>query len=200
MFNISSIVSTYLKGLLRFSECIFSSLQPNCNAALKFIIIAHTGEWMDYHCPLDVFDDFFYYLNPLFRLKGFCITVLLGSIIGTIFMKFQYAKKKRNQKNQVGNQRSPSSSLALVEPPIIHLNVISANDSMISFKTLITISFFSLLCFMIWSLYSSFTAGFIYFNMLIGFFLIFTVTPPLYFFTRFDKFKFAVTLVFEMFI
>ena len=114
----------------------------------------------------------------------------------TTLKKLQYAKKK-NQTVPVGNQRS--HSLALVELPF---NVISANDSMISFKTIIMISIFFLLSFLIFVLHAGMliTAGFMFYNLLIVFFLIFTITPPLYFFTRWDKFKVALTVVSEMFI
>ena len=81
----------------------------------------------------------------------------------------------------------------------LQLNVVRENDQMISFNTVVMYSIVSISFLMIWLFYSSSTAGFIYYNLSIGFFLAFTITPPLYFFNNLSSFKIGVSLVGEMF-
>ena len=119
----------------------------------------------------------------LFRFKGFCVSILLISLVfTTTFQKswFLHKKKKQNQTIPSLTER-PSSVGTLVG---LQLNVVRENDQMISFNTVVTYSIVSISFYIIWVLYSSSTAGFVYYNVAIGFFLAFTITPPLYFFFK----------------
>ena len=132
----------------------------------------------------------------LFRFKGFCVSILLISLVfTTTFQKFLHKKKKQNQTIPSLTER-PSSVGTLVG---LKLNVVRENDQMISFNTVVIYSIVSLSFFTIWVLYSSSTAGFIYYNLSIGFFLAFTITPPLYFFNNLSRFKIAISIIHEMF-
>ena len=131
----------------------------------------------------------------LFRFKGFCVSIMLISLAFTTFQKFLHKKKKQNQTIPILTER-PSSVGTLVG---LQLNVVRENDQMISFNTVVTYSIVSISFYIIWVLYSSSTAGFVYYNVAIGFFLAFTITPPLYFFNNLSTFKIAVSLVGEMF-
>ena len=132
----------------------------------------------------------------LFRFKGFCVSILLISLVfTTTFQKFLHKKKKQNQTIPSLTER-PSSVGTLVG---LQLNVVRENDQMISFNTVVTYSIVSISFYIIWVLYSSSTAGFVYYNVAIGFFLAFTITPPLYFFNNLSRFKIAISIVHEMF-
>ena len=121
----------------------------------------------------------------LFRFKVFCVSILLISLAFTTLRKFLHMKKKQNQ----------TIPIAIG----LQLNVVSENDQMISFNTVIIFSSVSICFFMIWTLYSSSTAGFVYYNLCIGSFLAFNITPPLYFFNNLSRFKIAISIVHEMF-
>ena len=132
----------------------------------------------------------------LFRFKGFCVSILLISLVfTTTFQKFLHKKKKQNQTIPILTER-PSSVGTLAG---LQLNVVSENDQMISFNTVIIFSSLSISFFTIWTLYSSSTAGFVYYNMFIVFFLAFNITPPLYFFNNLSRFKIAISIIHEMF-
>ena len=132
----------------------------------------------------------------LFRFKGFCVSILLISLVfTTTFRNFLHKKKKQNQTIPSLTER-PSSVGTLVG---LKLNVVRENDQMISFNTVVMYSIVSISFLMIWLFYSSSTAGFIYYNLSIGFFLSFTITPPLYFFNNLSRFKIAISIVHEMF-
>ena len=136
----------------------------------------------------------FFYLVFSYRFHGFCVSILLVSLIVTTFKRILYEKKKMKQIS-LGTQRPPS--VALVELPF--LNVISANDSMISLITVFIFSSVSLIFLTILTLYSRSVAGTLYYHLIICFYLSFTITPPLYFFKRIGKFKIAIDIVCEMF-
>ena len=132
----------------------------------------------------------------LFRFKGFCVSILLISLVfTTTFQKFLHKKKKQNQTIPILTER-PSSVGTLVG---LQLNVVRENDQMISFNTVVMYSIVSISFFTTWVFYSPSTAGFIYYNLSIGFFLAFTITPPLYFFNNLSRFKIAISVVHEMF-
>lgn len=78
------------------------------------------------------------------------------------------------------------------------LNCVGANDLMISMKTNIILSLFSLIFIVCWVSFS-FYDGFMAFNFCVAFQLILNFTPPIHFFGRCDKFKVAMSLVNEMF-
>ena len=133
----------------------------------------------------------------LFRFKGFCVSILLISLaFTTTFQKSWFLHKKRKQNQTVPISTEMPSSGTLVG---LQLNVVRENDQMISFNTVIMYSIVSISFLMIWLFYSSSTAGFIYYNLSIGFFLAFTITPPLYFFKNLSRFKIAISVVYEMF-
>jgi hypothetical protein len=129
----------------------------------------------------------------LFRFKGFCVSIILISLAFTTFQKFLHKKKKQNQIPIVTER--PLSVGTLVG---LQLNVVSENDQMISFNTVVIFS--SVFTFFtIWILYSSSNEGFVYYNLIIGFFLVFNITPPLYFFNNLSRFKIAISIIHEMF-
>ena len=129
----------------------------------------------------------------LFRFKGFCVSIILISLAFTTFQKFLHKKKKQNQIPIVTER--PLSVGTLVG---LQLNVVSENDQMISFNTVVIFS--SVFTFFtIWILYSSSNEGFVYYNLIIGFFLVLNITPPLYFFNNLSRFKIAISIVHEMF-
>ena len=131
----------------------------------------------------------------LFRFKGFCVSILLISLVfTTTFQKILRKKKKQNQIIPILTEKPLS-----VTSVGLQLNVVRENDQMISFNTVVIYSIVSISFFTIWVLYSSSTAGFIYYNLSIGFFLAFTITPPLYFFNNLSRFKIAISIVHEMF-
>ena len=131
----------------------------------------------------------------LFRFKVFCVSIMLTTLAFTTFQKFLYKKKKQNQTIPIFTER-PSSVGTLVR---LQLNVVSENDQMISFNTVVIFSSLSISFFTMWTFYSSSTAGFVYYNLLIVFFLVFNITPPLYFFNNLSKFKIAISIIHEMF-
>ena len=139
-----------------------------------------------------------FYLNLVLyffssRFKGFCLSSMLISLSLTTFRNFLHRKKQQNQL-AVGIER-PSSVVAIVDLPF---NVVSENDQMISFKTVVIFSSALISFFMIWMYYSS-HAGTVYYNLMICFSLVLNITPPLYFFNNLSTFKIAVSLVGEMF-
>ena len=131
----------------------------------------------------------------LFRFKVFCVSILLISLAFTTFQKFLHKKKKQNQTIPIVTERPSLVGL--------QLNVASENDKMISFNTVVIFSIVSISFFMIWTLYSSSTAGSVYpgfgYNMAIAVFLTVNITPPLYFFNNLSRFKIAISIVHEMF-
>ena len=131
----------------------------------------------------------------LFRFKGFCLSIMLMTLAFTTFQKFLHKKKKQNQTIPILTERQ-SSVGTLVG---LQLNVVSENDPMISFNTVLIFSSLSFSFFTMWTFYSSSTAGFVYYNLLIVFFLVFNVTPPLYFFNNLSRFKIAISIIHEMF-
>ena len=128
-----------------------------------------------------------------FRFKWFCLSTMLISLSLTTFRNFLHKKKQQNQ-IAVGTERP--SSVAIVDLPF---NVVSENDQMISFNTVVIFSSLSISFFTIWTFYSSSTAGFVYYNLLIVFFLVFNITPPLYSFNNLSRFKIAISIIHEMF-
>ena len=147
---------------------------------------------------VSVFDWVFVFLVMffLFRFKGFCVSIMLISLAFTTFRKFLHKKKKPNQTISIGTER-PSSVGTLAGLP---LNVVSENDQMISYKTVVIFSSVSIFFTMIWTfIYSSSTAGFVNYNLSIIFFLFFNITPPLYLFNNLSRFKIAISIVREMF-
>ena len=118
---------------------------------------------------------------------------MLISLSLTTFRNLLHMKKQQNQ-IAVGTDRP--SSVAIVDLPF---NVVSENDQMISFKTVVIFSSVLISFFLIWSLYYSSTAGSVYYNIMICFSLVLNITPPLYFFNNLSSFKIAVSLVGEMF-
>ena len=131
----------------------------------------------------------------LFRFKGFCVSIMLISLTFTTFRKFLHKKKKQNQTIPISTER-PSSVGTLVG---LQLNVVSENDPMISFNTVVIFSSLSISFFTIWTFYSETTAEFVYYNLFIVFFLAFNITPPLYFFNNLSRFKIAISIIHEMF-
>ena len=125
----------------------------------------------------------------------FCVSIMLITLFFTTFQKFLHEKKKQNQTIPIFTER-PSSVGALVG---LQLNVVSKNDQMISSNTVVIFSSLSISFFTIWTFYSSSTAGFVYYNLLIVFFLVFNITPPLYFFNNLSRFKIAISIIYEMF-
>ena len=131
----------------------------------------------------------------VFRFKGFCVSILLISLVfTTTFQKILRKKKKQNQIIPILTEKPLSGTSVGLQ-----LNVVRENDQMISFNTVVIYSIVSISFFMIWVLYSSSTAGFIYYNVSIGFFLALTITPPLYFFNNLSRFKIASSIAHEMF-
>ena len=130
----------------------------------------------------------------LFRIRGFCVSMILISLTFTTFQRFLHKRKKQNQIPIVTER--PLSVGTLVG---LQLNVVSENDHMISFNTVVIFSSVSISCFMIWSLYSSSSSGFLYYNLIIFFSLVLNITPPLYFFKKVSNFKIAISVVREMF-
>ena len=131
----------------------------------------------------------------LFRFKGFCLSIMLMTLAFTTFQKFLHKKKKQNQTIPISTKR-PSSVGTLVG---LQLNVVSENDPMISFNTVVIFSSLSISFFTIWTFYSETTAEFVYYNLFIVFFLAFNITPPLYFFNNLSRFKIAISIIHEMF-
>ena len=130
----------------------------------------------------------------VFRFKGFCVSILLISLVfTTTFQKILRKKKKQNQIIPILTEKPLSGTSVGLQ-----LNVVRENDQMISFNTVVMYSIVSISFLMIWLFYSSSTAGFIYYNLSIGFFLAFTITPPLYFFNNLSRFKIAISIVREM--
>ena len=132
-------------------------------------------------------------LFPSSRFKGFCVTILLISLIVT-FIK----KKARNQIN-LKNEKSPS--IASVQP---FFNVSIGNDSMMSFKTSVIFGSISMIFLVLWIMYTQVIAEdysyrSIFYNLTICFYLLFSITPPLYFFKRIAKFKRALSIVHDIF-
>jgi hypothetical protein len=130
----------------------------------------------------------------LFRFRGFCVSMILISLTFTTFQRFLHKRKKQNQIPIVTER--PSSVGTLVG---LQLNVVSENDHMISFNTVVIFSSVSISFFMIWISYSSSNEGFVYDNLIIGFFLVVNITPPLYFFNNVSRFKIAISIIHEMF-
>ena len=131
----------------------------------------------------------------VFSFKGFCVSILLISLVfTTTFQKILRKKKKQNQIIPILTEKPLSGTSVGLQ-----LNVVRENDQMISYNTVVIYSIVSISFFTIWVLYSSSTAGFIYYNVAIGFFLAFTITPPLYFFNNLSRFKIAISIVHEMF-
>ena len=131
----------------------------------------------------------------VFRFKGFCVSILLISLVfTTTFQKILRKKKKQNQIIPILTEKPLSGTSVGLQ-----LNVVRENDQMISYNTVVIYSIVSISFFTIWVLYSSSTAGFIYYNVAIGFFLAFTITPPLYFFNNLSRFKIAISIVHEIF-
>ena len=126
-----------------------------------------------------------------FRFKGFCVSIMLISLAFTTFQKLLHKKKLQNQTIPVGTL-SGKTSAGLPK------NVVSENDQMISFNTVVTFSSISI-SFVLIFLYSSFNGGFVYYNVVIGFFLTFNIIPPLYFFKKLSTFKIAISIINEMF-
>ena len=137
---------------------------------------------------------FFSILHLFFRFHGFCVSILLISIIVTIYRKVLSEKKKTNQV-QVGNQRP--SSVASTEVP--RLNVVSSNDPMISLRTVFIFSSISLTFLILLVFYTGGTHITLWYFLIICFYVSFSITPPLYFFNRIGKLKIAIAIVFEMF-
>mgnify|MGYP001253769480 CR=1 FL=1 len=132
----------------------------------------------------------------LFRFQGFCVSIMLISLTFSTFLKFLHKKKKKQNQTIPTLTERPSSVGTLVG---LQLNVVSENDQMISFNTVVIFSSLSISFFMMWTFYSSSTAGFVYYNLLIVFFLVFNITPPLYFFNNLSRFKIAISIIHEMF-
>ena len=120
---------------------------------------------------------------------------MLISLSLTTFRNFLHRKKQQNQL-AVGTERPSSVAVAIVDLPF---NVVSENDQMISFKTVVIFSSVLISFFMIWIHYYSSKAGSVYYNLMICFSLVLNITPPLYFFNNLSSFKIAVSLVGEMF-
>jgi hypothetical protein len=120
---------------------------------------------------------------------------MLISLAFTTLRKFLHKTKQQNQTAVVPTQeRSPS--VAIVELPF---NVVSENDQMISFNTVVISSSVFFFFIMIWIMYSSSSSGFLYYNLIIFFSLVLNIIPPLYFFKKVSNFKIAISLVHEMF-
>ena len=149
------------------------------------------GVFFGFYVEVTVFAVIFF----LFRFQGFCVSIMLISLAFTTFQKFLHKKKKQNQAIPILTER-PSSVGTSVG---LQLNVVSENDQMISSNTVVIFSSLSFSFFTIWTFYSSSTAGFVYYNLLIVFFLVFNITPPLYFFNNLSKFKIAISIIHEMF-
>ena len=120
-----------------------------------------------------------------FRFKVFCISSMLISLSLTTFRNFLHRKKQQNQ-----------IAVGTVDLPF---NVVSENDQMISFKTVVIFSSVLISFFLIWIHYYSSKAGSVYYNLMICFSLVLNITPPLYFFNNLSSFKIGVSLVGEMF-
>ena len=123
---------------------------------------------------------------------------MLISLSLTTFRNFLHRKKQHNQ-IAVGTAPERPSSVAVVDLPF---NVVSENDQMISFKTVVIFSSVLISFFIIWGGYYSSVAGHtgsVYYNLMICFSLVLNITPPLYFFNNLSSFKIAVSLVGEMF-
>ena len=136
-----------------------------------------------------------YHILFSFRFKGFCVSTMLISLAFTTLRKFLRKKKQQNQTAVVPTQEM-SSSVAIVELPF---NVVSENDQMISFNTVVIFSSVSFFFIMIWIVYSSYSSGLLYYNLIICFSLVLNITPPLYFFKKVSNFKIAISVVREMF-
>ena len=120
---------------------------------------------------------------------------MLISLSLTTFRNFLHRKKQQNQL-AVGTERPSSVAVANVDLPF---NVVSENDQMISFKTVVIFSSVLISFFMIWIHYYSSKADSVYYNLMICFSLVLNITPPLYFFNNLSSFKIGVSLVGEMF-
>ena len=98
-----------------------------------------------------------------------------------------------------GNERPPS--IASILPSY---NVSIGNDPMMSFKTSVIFGSISMTFLILWMIYTQGLAEdyfyrSIYYNLLISFYLLFSITPPLYFFKRIAKFKRALSIVHDIF-
>ena len=84
------------------------------------------------------------------------------------------------------------------------LNIVSSNNSMISYSTVFIGSAVIVSIFVFWTIYVQIHASDIvstfYYNVSIVFSLLLNVTPPLYFFNRLGSFKIALSIAREMFI
>ena len=152
--------------------------------------VQYSSSWL---LEVSVLTWFFTFFSS-FRFKGFCLLSMLISLSLTTFRNFLHKKKQQNQ-IAVGTAPERPSSVAIVDLPY---NVVSENDQMISFKTVVIFSSVLISFFMIWMYYSS-KAGSVYYNLMICFSLVLNITPPLYFFNNLSTFKIAVSLVGEMF-
>ena len=114
----------------------------------------------------------------------FSFTILLMSMLSTIFVK--YLKKK--------NRLQPIA-IAVVGLPV--LNVDHSNDTMITTKRVIGFSVLANIFIAVWGLLSFYT-GFLAFNFVLFFFLILNFIPPIYFIGRRDKLKVAILILKEM--
>ena len=83
-------------------------------------------------------------------------------------------------------------------------NIVSSNNSMISYSTVFIGSAVIVSIFVFWTIYEQIYASDIvstfYYNFSIAFFVLLNVTPPLYFFNRLGSFKIALSIAQEMFI
>ena len=83
-------------------------------------------------------------------------------------------------------------------------NIVSSNNSMISYSTVFIGSAVIVSIFVVWTIYVQIHASDIvstfYYNFSIVFFLLLNVTPPLYFFNRLGSFKIALSIARGVFI
>ena len=142
------------------------------------------------------------YISSLFRFKGFCITVPLLSLTVAATRKYIYGKKThRNQISFSYDTRSPSNASNRIP---YTSQTSGANDSMMSFKTAIIFCSVSMIFLILWMAYSIGIAEdqfyrYVFYNLTICFYLLFSIVPPLYFFNRLNRFKIALMIVSEMF-
>ena len=99
-----------------------------------------------------------------------------------------------------GSDQGILDSSSIFKPP---LNIISSNNSMISYSTVFIGSVVIVSIFVFWTIYvqiyTSDIASTFYYNFSIVFSLLLNVTPPLYFFNRLGSFKIALSIAQEMF-
>ena len=124
------------------------------------------------------------YLTFYYSYTVFSFTILLMSMLSTIFVK--YLKKKN---------RTQPIAIAVVGLPV--LNVDHSNETMITMKRIIGFSVLANIFIAVWGLLSFYT-GFLAFNFVLFFFLILNFIPPIYFIGRRDKFKVAILILKEM--